>query len=382
MTKNLPVRVLQIGMTKNIGGLETYLMQQFDHLDKTKVTYDFVNITSEEEIVFKNKILQAGSHIYGVRSRHSNPIRHYWQWLILLHRIAKNYKAIVLNSNSITYVFPIFIARFFGIPMRVMHSHNSGFEQKIGFIKKIIMKMNRYLLKWGATDYFACSQLAGKWMFGENTPFTVIPNAIDCSKFRFNPEMRTKMRKSLNIEDKFVIGHVGRFTYQKNHGFLIDVFNEIHKINPKAVLLLIGDAVEDMSYYETAKQKVEKNNLTEYVKFLGMRNDVPLLMQAMDCFILPSKFEGLPVVGIEAQAAGLPCFFSDTITREVGITNLASFISLEDSSVDWAERILKESQIPRQDMQKKIAVAGYDIKQEIGKLMEYYKNLNHNTNAI
>lgn len=353
MAKNLPVRVLQIGMTKNIGGLETYLMQQFDHLDKTKVTYDFVNITSEDEIVFKDKILQAGSHIYGVRSRHSNPIRHYWQWITLLHHIAKNYKGIVLNSNSITYVFPIFIARFFGIPVRIMHSHNSGFEQRIGFAKKVIMKMNRFLLKWGATDYFACSQLAGKWMFGEKTPFTVIPNAIDCSKFCFDSEIRNEMRKSLHIEDRFVVGHVGRFTYQKNHDFFIDIFNEIHKINPKAVLLLIGDAVGDMSYYETAKQKVQQYGLTGCVQFLGMRNDVPLLMQAMDCFVLPSRFEGLPVVGIEAQAAGLPCFFSDTITREVGITNLASFISLEDSSVDWAERILKESQIPRQDMQKK-----------------------------
>ena len=185
MTKNIPIRVLQIGMTKNIGGLETYLMQQFDHLDKTKVTYDFVNITSEDEIVFRDKILQIGSHIYGVRSRHSNPIRHYWQWLVLLHRIAKNYKAIVLNSNSITYVFPIFIARFFGIPMRIMHSHNAGFEQKIGFAKKAIMKMNRFLLRWGATDYFACSQLAGKWMFDKKTPFTIIPNAIDCNKFQF-----------------------------------------------------------------------------------------------------------------------------------------------------------------------------------------------------
>lgn len=107
-----PIRVLQIGMTKNIGGLETYLMQQFDHLDKSKVIYDFVNITSEYEIVFKDKILKAGGRIYGVRSRHSNPIRHYWQWIKLLHRIAGDYKAIVLNSNSITYVFPIFIARF------------------------------------------------------------------------------------------------------------------------------------------------------------------------------------------------------------------------------------------------------------------------------
>lgn len=372
MSKNLPIRILQVGMTKNIGGLETYLMQQFAHLDKTKVTYDFVNITSEDEIVFKDKILQAGSHIYGVRSRHSNPIRHYWQWIILLHRIAKNYKAIVLNSNSITYVFPIFIARFFGIPMRIMHSHNSGFEQKIGFAKKAIMKMNRCLLKWGATDYFACSQLAGKWMFGEKMPFTVIPNAIDCSKFRFSPEVRHEIRKTLNIEDKFVVGHVGRFTYQKNHGFLIDVFNEIHKINPKAVLLLIGDAVGNMSYYEKAKQKVQQYGLTGCVQFLGMRNDVPLLMQAMDCFVFPSKFEGLGIVGVEAQAAGLPCFFSDTITREVGLTELAHFIPLENNPSQWADFILRVDPSKRKEENHKVSLAGYDITVAIKKIETLY----------
>ena len=359
-------------MTKNIGGLETYLMQQFAHLDKTKVTYDFVNITSEDEIVFKDKILQAGSHIYGVRSRHSNPIRHYWQWIILLHRIAKNYKAIVLNSNSITYVFPIFIARFFGIPMRIMHSHNSGFEQEIGFAKKAIMKMNRCLLKWGATDYFACSQLAGKWMFGEKTPFTVIPNAIDCSKFCFDSEIRNEMRKSLHIEDKFVVGHVGRFTYQKNHGFLIDVFNEIHKINPKAVLLLIGDAVGNMSYYEKAKQKVQQYGLTGCVQFLGMRNDVPLLMQAMDCFVFPSKFEGLSIVGVEAQAAGLPCFFSDTITREVGLTELAHFVSLKDSSEDWAKKITVAHAVNRKEAVNQVKAAGYEIESVAQKVQDFY----------
>lgn len=372
MSKNLPIRILQVGMTKNIGGLETYLMQQFAHLDKTKVTYDFVNITSEDEIVFKDKILQAGSHIYGVRSRHSNPIRHYWQWITLLHHIAKNYKGIVLNSNSITYVFPIFIARFFGIPMRIMHSHNSGFEQRIGFAKKVIMKMNRFLLKWGATNYFACSQLAGKWMFGEKTPFTVIPNAIDCSKFCFDSEIRNEMRKSLHIEDKFVVGHVGRFTYQKNHGFLIDVFNEIHEINPKAVLLLIGDAVGDMSYYETAKQKVAQYGLTECVQFLGMRNDVPLLMQAMDCFVFPSKFEGLGIVGVEAQAAGLPCFFSNTITREVGLTELAHFIPLENNPSQWADFILRIDPSKRKEENHKVALAGYDITVAIKKIETLY----------
>lgn len=253
---NKPIRVLQIGMTKNIGGLETYLMQQFRHLDRNKVTYDFVNITSEDDIVFKDEILKAGSKIYGVRSRHSNPIRHYWQWIKLLHKIAPEYKAIVLNSNSITYVFPIFIARFFGIPMRVMHSHNAGYEQKIGISKKIIIAINRILLRFGATDYFACSKVAREWMFGKNAKFKVIPDAIDAKKFEFNPQVREKVRSKLGLTDNFVIGHVGRFSYQKNHEFLIDIFSEIYKRNNKSKLLLIGDAVGDLQYLNRTKQKV------------------------------------------------------------------------------------------------------------------------------
>lgn len=367
-----PIRVLQIGMTKNIGGLETYLMQQFDHLDKSKVMYDFVNITSEDEIVFKDKILQAGGRIYGVRSRHSNPIRHYWQWIRLLHHIAQNYKAIVLNSNSITYVFPIFIARFFRIPMRVMHSHNSGFEQKIGLAKRLIIAMNRILLKWGATDYFACSKLAGEWMFGKNSHFTVIPNAIDCAKYQFNESVRNQVRQKLGIQDQFVVGHVGRFTYQKNHSFLMDIFHEIHKRNPQSVLLLVGDAVEDMSFYQAAKAKVQQYQLEDCVQFLGMRNDVPQLMQAMDCFVLPSKFEGLPVVGIEAQAAGVPCYFADTITREVGLTDLAQYLPLQNNAKQWADRILQTPAITRNQANEKVVQAGYDINAAIQKVEKLY----------
>mgnify|MGYP002586363861 CR=1 FL=1 len=367
-----PIRVLQIGMTKNIGGLETYLMQQFNHLDKAKVIYDFVNITSEYEIVFKDKILKAGGRVYGVRSRHSNPIRHYWQWIKLLHRIAGDYKAIVLNSNSITYVFPIFIARFFGIPMRIMHSHNSGFEQKIGIGKKMIMAMNRILLKWGATDYFACSNLAGRWMFGSNARFIVIPNAIDCNKLKFDEDIRNKIRADLNLQNHFVVGHVGRFTFQKNHMFLIDVFNEIHRIQKNAVLLLIGDAVGDLTYLKQAKEKVRKLGIEEAVLFLGMRNDVPQLMQAMDCFVLPSRFEGLPVVGIEAQAAGLPCYFADTISKEVRVTDLAQFLSLHTNAKQWAERILLKPAILREQANEEVVRAGYDITTAIENVENQY----------
>lgn len=365
------IHVLQIGMTKNVGGLETYLMQQFRHLDKSKITYDFVNITAEDDIVFKQEILEAGSHVYGVMSRHSNPIRHYWQWLKLLHKIGKNYKVIVLNSNGMTYVFPLVAARLFRIPMRVIHSHNSGFEQKIGLARKAIIVMNKILLKWGATDYFACSKIAGEWMFGENTKFTIIPNAIDINQFKFNEEVRDNKRKELNIpSDYVVIGHVGRFTYQKNHAFLIDIFYKLLKVCPNAKLLLIGDG----PYLFNIKRSVSELRIEDSVFFLGRRNDVPQLLQAMDCFVLPSRFEGLPIVGVEAQAAGVPCIVSDAITRELNINGLVRFVSLRDKD-KWVNSIMAYHGFTKRDQLEKLRNAGYDISLELNQLVSFYENI-------
>ncbi len=372
MQQKNPVRVLQIGMTKNPGGLETYLMQQFDHIHHEKLMYDFVNITAEDEIVYRDHIEENGGKVYGVFSRHSNPVRHYWQWFSLLRKVAGNYHAIVLNANNLAYVYPLLLAKFFGIKKRIIHSHNAGFEFPVGFARKILIAVNTILLKYAATDYFACSQKAGEWMFGKNQTFRVIHNAIETRDLRYDEPIRQEARKELGVSDRFVMGHVGRFSYQKNHLFLLDIFHEVHKKKPDAVLLLVGDAVNDMSFWEQAKEKVEILGLAENVKFLGLRKDVPRLMQAMDCFLLPSRFEGLPLVGIEAQAAGLPCFFSDTITKEVGITDLAHFISLETSPAKWAEEILEKSQIPRRDTSEEIAAAGYDIEKEIGEMEKFY----------
>ncbi len=365
------IKVLQIGMTRNIGGLETYLMQQFRHLDRSKIIYDFVNITSEYEIAFADEILSSGSKIFGVVSRHRSPIKHYWQWLKLLWSTRGQYRAIVLNSNGLSYVFPIFAAKFFGVPMRIMHSHNSGFEINISLARRILIAFNKILLSLGVTDRFACSTKAGQWMFGDEK-FTVINNAIDCKKFQFDPTIRAELRKKLGLEKNFVLGHVGRFTFQKNHAFLIDVFNAAVKIFPDLTLLLIGDAVEDQSFLDEARLKVKDYGLESRVKFLGLRTDVERLMQAMDCFILPSKFEGLPMVGIEAQAAGLPCLFSDAITRELEITRgLVKFISL-DSIDGWIEGIRGARTIERRDTREEIAAAGYDIEREIERLEKIF----------
>lgn len=366
------IKVLQIGMTRNLGGLETYLMQQFRHLDRTRVTYDFVNITAEYEIAFADEIKEGGSKIFDVVSRHRNPLKHYFQWIKLLWSTRGQYKAIVLNSNGLSYVFPLFAAMFFGIGIRIMHSHNAGFEYEIGSARKLLIGFNKILLTLSATHLFACSTKAGQWMFGDKN-FTVINNAIDCKRFRYSPTIRADVRRKLGLENKFVLGHVGRFTYQKNHAFLLDVFITVADIQPDAVLLLIGDAVEDRSFFDEAQRKVAANHLESRVKFLGVRSDVSDLMQAMDCFLLPSHFEGLGIVAVEAQAAGLPCLVSDAVPRAVNIVKeLVTFLPLY-SIFDWVHEIETARHIKRRDTHEKIADAGYDIEREIEKLERFFE---------
>lgn len=366
------VKVLQIGMTRNIGGLETYLMQQFDNINKNKLHYDFVNITSESDIVYKGKIQERGSKIFEICSRHKNPIKHYYQWIKLLFDTMGEYKAIVLNSNSLVYIFPLFAALFFGIPMRVIHSHNAGFEVENSFIRKAVIRFNKLLMRICVTHYLACSQKAGEWMFGDGSNFKIVHNAIDPTPYIFNKDKRDEVRESLNIKDKFVIGHVGRFTYQKNHEAVIEIFKEITLLNKDSVLLLVGNAVDDTSFLDKAKHQVKELVLDDKVLFLGMRTDVPDLMQAMDIFLLPSHFEGLSLVGIEAQAAGLPSYFSQSITKELEITNLCHFIGLEKSPDVWAHEIMKSGYIKRNDMSKEIADSGYDIRFEVEKIEKLY----------
>ena len=366
-----PRRVLQIGMTRNWGGLETYLMQQFRHLDPARVCYDFVNITGEYDICFQQEILDAGSEIYSVCSRHRNPLKHYAEWYRLLQHHAGEYDAIVLNTNSLEYVYPLVLAKKFGIPRRVIHSHNAGYGHPIDCGRRALIAMNTRLIHASATDYLACSEAAGRWMFGDGTSFRVVHNAIDTAGYRPDAARRAAVRAEFGLGDALVLGHVGRFTYQKNHDYLLDIFAVVHRERSDAVLLLVGDAVEDTSFLDAAHEKAERLGLRDSVRFLGLRQDVPDLMQAMDAFLLPSHFEGLPLVGIEAQAAGLPCFVSDAVSRELAITDLMHFLPLGDASA-WTAPILAAAGRPRRDTAAELRRAGYDIEAETRKMEEFF----------
>lgn len=357
------LRVLQVGMTRNLGGIETYLIEQFRHLDKSKIDYDFVNITGEYSICYEDEILASGSKIFKVVSRHKNPLLHYWQWFNILLQNKGVYDVIVLNTNSLEYVFPLVLGKIFGIPVRVIHSHNSGFENKQGLARRLLVGMNKKLLAWSANLRFACSQFAGQWMFKDN-PYHVIYNAIDIHKYDADPIVREETRNALGLHTELTLLHVGRFSYQKNHSFLLDIFKEVHRIQPDSVLLLVGDTTEESEFLTEVKRKIKAYGLENVVRLLGRRDDVNKIMQAADVLVMPSFFEGLTVVGIEAQASDLPLLLSDTVTQELGLLSSTQFISLEAGPTAWAEAIVNSKQHNRQSRYEELKAAGYDIGNE------------------
>lgn len=357
------LRVLQVGMTRNLGGIETYLIEQFRHLDKSKIDYDFVNITGEYSICYEDEILASGSKIFKVVSRHKNPLLHYWQWFNILLQNKGIYDVIVLNTNSLEYVFPLVLGKIFGIPVRVIHSHNSGFENKQGLARRLLVGMNKKLLAWSANLRFACSQFAGQWMFKDN-PYHVIYNAIDIHKYDADLIVREETRNALGLHTELTLLHVGRFSYQKNHSFLLDIFKEVHRIQPDSVLLLVGDTTEESEFLTEVKRKIKAYGLENVVRLLGRRDDVNKIMQAADVLVMPSFFEGLTVVGIEAQASDLPLLLSDTVTKELGLLPSTQFISLEAGPTAWAEAIVNSKRHNRQSRYEELKAAGYDIGNE------------------
>lgn len=262
-------------------------------------------------------------------------------------------------------LFPLYFAKKHKIKVRIIHSHATSSADN--FLKKIRNNLILIFVKKLATHYFACSKAAGKSMFG-NKEFKVIENAISFDDFKYNEDKRLKIRKELKIDNKYVVGHIGRLSEQKNQRLLIKVFAEMLKKEKNVVLLLIGSG----PYEERLKKQVRELEIEKEVLFLGRRSDVKDLYQAMDCFVLTSFFEGLPVTGIEAQVAGLPCVFSDTITDEVKISEKTKFVSLSASLEEWADTILKNIST---DRNQKMLDKAYNIKYATDNLEKIYFSL-------
>lgn len=361
-----PIRIAQVMGKMMNGGVESVVMNYYRHIDRTKVQFDFF-ADEDSSLPQRAEIESLGGRIYVVPPYQQ--IGDYIKKLIALFR-ENNYKIVHSHLNTLS-VFPLYAAKKAGVPVRIAHNHSTAGK---GETKKNIMKyMLRPFAKVNATHYAACSRYAGEWFFGkksmEKGEVTIFNNAIDLDKFRYNEKVRNEVRKELGLEGKFVVGHVGRFCYQKNHSFLIDVFDEICRKNPNAMLILAGTG----ELLDEVKQKTSSLNLDNKVLFLGNRSDVERLYQAMDVFVLPSRYEGLPVVGVEAQAAGLACVLSDAMTKETKLLDSTIMLGLEDGAGMWCEHILAQKRIRTSDIRKNMEI--FDISKQAVRLTEYYENI-------
>lgn len=358
-----PIRILQVVPNMQAGGLESFIMNIYRHIDRSKVQFDFL-MHYQKQCFFDEEIERLGGKIYRLSVREDNRVFKYIRDLNLFFREHPEYRVVHGHMPSLS-MFYLGAAKRHGVKVRIIHSHSDSFDWTLkGIIKNILIKTAKYY----ANVYLSCSESAGRYLYG-NRPFIVVNNAINLQNFQFSPDVRAETRKNLGISNRLVIGHVGRFTIEKNQTFLVEIFSEIHKTNPNSVLLLIGDGPLRMR----VEEKVERLGLQNDVMFLGTRRDVNRLYQAMDVFVLPSLFEGLPVVGVEAQTAGLPCVFSDAVTKEAKMTNLVAFEPLTHSAKEWADRILSQSAPKeRKDNSGDIIKAGYDIGTVAKKMEDFY----------
>lgn len=371
MTK--PIKILHYVPGFDQGGIESRLLDWYRNIDRNKIQFDLIKLTSTDE----NKLIEEFKELGGtVHSLSKFSSKNYLGFRKDLKRIFKEneYNVAHCHSPSTGYFF-LKEAKKNKIPVRIMHSRTTKFNEESSFV--FIREYLRKTLNKYTTDYFSCSEEAGIWQFGEDAVLDkkvkIIKNGIENEKFTFNHIVRDEIRKELDLNDDFVIGHVGRFATAKNHTFLIDVFNKFHKINNNSKLILIGSGPLEREI----QQKVLDLGLSKQVLFLGNKNDVEQYLQAIDLFLFPSHYEGFGTVVIEAQAAGLKSIVSTEVPFSVDITGLVKRINLSNSSKIWAEEISKHSfSYVRKNTQKEIKSAGYDAKSSTKYLEELYlKNM-------
>lgn len=370
MEKNEPIRVAQIIGKWLGGGVESVVMNYYRHIDRTKIQFDFICDEDSTNIPY-GEIEKMGGKVILIP-----PYQKVFKYHKKLKEVLKSggYKIVHSHINTLS-VFSLFAAKCAGVPVRIAHSHSTTNkkEKKKNLLKQVLRPFSKVF----ATDYMCCSELAGRWLFGnkeyDNGNVYLLNNAIDLDKFKYDEEKRKEKRKELNIEDStLVIGHVGRFVEPKNHRFLIDIFNEVHKQKENSILLLAGQG----PLMGEMKEKVKILGIEDSVKFLGQRNDINELYQAFDVFCLPSLYEGLPVVGVEAQATGLLCIFSDDMTKETKVLDIAKFMSLNNTPEEWATNILEDvKNYKRINTSKEMTAKNFNIKTEAKNLENYYLKL-------
>lgn len=369
------VRVLYFVDRMLRGGIQTFIIENIKHMDKSKVQVDVLLLDDGKDYSNQEKKLtDLGCNIYkmnGVWIRKPTDYIKYIKSISEFFKTHHDYKVFHLHSSSKNFLLMKY-AKKYGINTRIAHSHTIDFQTKNPLKKRVGNIFKRFLIKY-STDYFACSKVAGEWLFGnkvvESEKFKVIHNGVDVNKFTFSEENRKKIRNELNIEDDtIVIGHIGRFNTEKNHTFLIDIFDEIHKENKNWKMIFVGKGPLE----EELRSKVKKLSLEENIIFMGYRENVNEILSAFDLFVFPSTFEGLGLGLIEAQANGLKCYASKgAVPAEAKASDQIVFIELDKGARFWKECIInKENE--RKNVYNQIIEHGYDITNTSSNLENFY----------
>lgn len=363
-----PIKVLQFSLSESITGIETFLRNLYKEYDHNEIQFDFV--TTYSSPVYSEEFIAGGAKIYRVPS--AKRILGYY---LSLRKIIKNnhYDIIHINKNSGADIVPFMVCKGLGVPVVIAHAHNT--KSTVGVFADLLSCFNRNFIAKRSTVALASSVEAARWMFGdkycERHYVPIVKNGINLEDFTFSEERREEIRRRLSLTNKFVIGHVGKFNARKNHDFLIDIFKEIHILRPESVLMLVGTG----PLMAQIQQKVHTLGLSDSVIFMGSQKNINTYYQAMDAFVMPSMIEDLPVAGIEAQAAGLPLFLSDTIDREIEITNNVKWLSLQQSAPIWADMIVNTCAcFERKPQDEELRNAGYDISKIADTIAGIYKS--------
>ena len=364
----VPIRVLHILHSMNRGGAENAIMNYYRHIDRDKVQFDFL-LTEPSKCQFEDEILSLGGRVYRIPLLTISAPYHYLRGVSHFFKEHTEYRIVHSHTSSKSF-FPLFIAKKAKIPVRICHSHNTRSESGLSGFFRDCLKLP---LKAVATSFCACGEEAAIWLYGrkafDHGKVRIVPNVIEAESFCYSIERRCEIRNALGLlESTVVIGCTARFSIQKNHRFLLSLFNEFNKRISDSVLLLLGDG----ELRSELKNQVVKLGLENRVLFVGTVSNVPDYEQAMDFFLLPSFNEGIPLSLIEAQVSGLHCFVSEGVPRESDKSGLITFISLDKGAAYWAEQIAATLNYIRRSHIDDIIKAGYDAPTSAKELEQYY----------
>lgn len=350
-------RMLHIVGSMSPSGIGNFIMNVYRNIDREKVQFDFI-VHETRDISFEDEIRSLGGRVYTAVRKSVNPIQNFWD----IYRIVKEggYQIVFRHTDTASVAADLLAATLGGAKERIAHSHSTSTPNQS------MHRLFQPMLNAICTRRFACSDKAGRWLYGKK-PYEVIINAIRLDEFAYHEEVRRQVREKEGLNGNLVIGHIGNLLPVKNHLFMLDIMAELVKRKPDCKMIFAGDGI----MRQQIEEKRREQNLEEKVILLGVRTDTAQLLQAMDIFLFPSKYEGLPIAMVEAQCSGLPNVVSDVITADVDVTELVHKLSLEDAAEVWAETILQLAEQKRKEPDYELfRKKGFDIREMVKRYEE------------